>query len=74
MIETNRLNIKHLLPADAEKVSAFESSNRDFMAEFAPTRPDNFYSSEFWQEKLSEFAKKTEEDIGFQKEGFAKDY
>ncbi|MCX6117562.1 MAG: GNAT family N-acetyltransferase [Proteobacteria bacterium] len=62
MLETERLIIKHLQPQEAHLVARFENENRDFMAEFSPTRPDNFYSTEYWEARLTDYSKKSTED------------
>lgn len=52
-IETPRLTIGVAGPADAEDLRSYFERNRDHLSGWDPVRPDDFYTREFWDQRLA---------------------
>jgi ribosomal-protein-alanine N-acetyltransferase len=46
--------IRPLVPADAEELAAVYRANREFLAPYEPTRPDDFYTAQGQRRRLEE--------------------
>ncbi|NJR50445.1 MAG: GNAT family N-acetyltransferase [Leptolyngbyaceae cyanobacterium CSU_1_3] len=49
---TERLNIRLLEQRDIPAVIKYYEDNREFLEPFEPLRPKNFYTREFWSQKI----------------------
>lgn len=52
IIETERLTIRILDPSQAELMVRYRRENRRFLAEWEPTRSNDFFTEAFWQLQL----------------------
>ena len=53
VLTTPRLVLRVPSAGDAEELAAFVLRNRDHLRPFEPTRPDSWYTSQFWARELS---------------------
>lgn len=51
-LRSERLLIRAPVPADAERIARFHAENRARLAPFEPTRPEAWYTPEFWREEI----------------------
>ena len=54
VLDSSRLRLSLLEPADAPRVRAYFQRNREHFRTWDPPRPDRFYSDEYWEEKLAQ--------------------
>ena len=53
VLTTPRLVLRVPSTGDAEELAAFVVRNREHLRPFEPTRPDTWYTSQFWAQELS---------------------
>lgn len=61
-LHTERLLLSPPRVADAPAMADFQYRNADFLAPWSPPRPEGFFTTPFWEERLGYF--ETEEKLG----------
>jgi len=62
-LRTERLRVRFPHVDDAEAIARYYTENRAYLEHFGPSRPDSFYSEEFWRSRVAEMAEDFAADV-----------